>query len=561
MAVKRWTNLRPQYVDTVAVGNPPLNGGRLFFYAAGTSTKQNTYTDSTGVTQNTNPVVLNSAGEPSTEIWLTVGSTYKVGLAVAGVDDPPASFLWTEDNISPINDVTTIQPAQWQTFAGVPTFVSTTSFTVLGDQRQIFDQGRRIQTTNTGGTVYSSVSAPSTYDGTRTTVTLTNDSGALDAGLSAVFYGIISGTNQALPPHAGNIFAVQDNVDNTKRAKFSAAGQPTGTTRTVSVQALFENPNVKSANCEISTSVGGGALTVALKTLAGADPSYSDLMFVAFRSAAVGSGAILARAVSAALSVTIPSATTIGTTNGVAYKIYVGAIDNAGTVELAVYLSQSLTNLEVRNPYDESIISTAAIAGGANPFTWYSTTARANVPVTVLGYFEANEAVAGTWGTAPALVVTNPSERPGQVIQVAYSQTGAVANGATVIPFDDTIPQNIEGDQYMTLAITPKSLTSLLRISVEGQFASSNANEITMALFQDATANALQAVITEYTAANMIAKQSIKHTLSSQTVAATTFKTRAGPALAGTVTFNGFNVTRKFGGVFNSFIQIEEIFT
>src|SRR5258708_5815188 len=155
MAVKRWTNLRPQYVDTVAVGNPPLSGGRLFFYAAGTSTKQNTYTDSTGATPNLNPIVLNSSGEPSTEIWMTVGQTYKVGLAIAGVDDPPASFLWTEDNISPINDGSGFAAtSEWIPFStAVPTFISATSFSVLGSFLTTFEVGRRLKTINTGGTI------------------------------------------------------------------------------------------------------------------------------------------------------------------------------------------------------------------------------------------------------------------------------------------------------------------------------------------------------------------------------------------------------------------------
>jgi len=252
MAVKRWVNLRPQYVD--GSGNN-LSGGRLFFYVAGTSTKQNTFTDSGGLTANPNPVVLNSLGEPSTEIWLTVGATYKVGLAIAGVDDPPASFLWTEDNIAPINDVTTTQGGQWLTFAGVPTFVSGTSFTVLGDQRQIFDNGRRVQTTNTGGTVYSNVSATPTYDGTRTTVTLTNDSGALDAGLSAVFYGMLSAINSSIPPHAGNVPAVQDQTDQTKDVVFSVANLPTGTRRVIDISFDIGDPAVCEARLTFTQGV------------------------------------------------------------------------------------------------------------------------------------------------------------------------------------------------------------------------------------------------------------------------------------------------------------------
>jgi hypothetical protein len=56
----------------------PLAGGKLYSYAAGTTTPQATYTSSSGSTAHTNPIILNSAGRVATgEIWLTVGSNYK----------------------------------------------------------------------------------------------------------------------------------------------------------------------------------------------------------------------------------------------------------------------------------------------------------------------------------------------------------------------------------------------------------------------------------------------------------------------------------------------------
>lgn len=53
----------------------PLAGGKIFTYAAGTSTPLATYTDSTGLIQNANPVILNSAGQAS--IWFT-SAAYKI---------------------------------------------------------------------------------------------------------------------------------------------------------------------------------------------------------------------------------------------------------------------------------------------------------------------------------------------------------------------------------------------------------------------------------------------------------------------------------------------------
>jgi hypothetical protein len=56
----------------------PLTGGKLYTYAAGTTTPQASYTSSSGVTAHTNPIILDSAGRvPGGEIWLTVDTAYK----------------------------------------------------------------------------------------------------------------------------------------------------------------------------------------------------------------------------------------------------------------------------------------------------------------------------------------------------------------------------------------------------------------------------------------------------------------------------------------------------
>ena len=50
----------------------PLSGGKLYTYAAGTTTPQATYTSSSGSTNHTNPIILDSAGRvPGGEIWLS----------------------------------------------------------------------------------------------------------------------------------------------------------------------------------------------------------------------------------------------------------------------------------------------------------------------------------------------------------------------------------------------------------------------------------------------------------------------------------------------------------
>ncbi|CAM6005675.1 unnamed protein product [Sphagnum balticum] len=69
----------------------PLAGGLLYSYAAGTSTPLATYTDATGNTPNTNPVVLDASGRA--DIWLGP-ALYKLTLTTSA-----GSNIWTEDNI------------------------------------------------------------------------------------------------------------------------------------------------------------------------------------------------------------------------------------------------------------------------------------------------------------------------------------------------------------------------------------------------------------------------------------------------------------------------------
>lgn len=147
----------------------------------------------------------------------------------------------------------------------------------------------------------------------------------------------------------------------------------------------------------------------------------------------------------------------------------------------------------------------------------------------------------------------------GAIVQIVNTQTGAMATGSTVIPNDDTIPQNTEGDQYMSLAITPTSATNKLKIDVVVNLASSATGALIAALFQDSTAGALAAV-SEYTAtANGNMRLTFTHYMTAGTTSSTTFKVRAGNGNAGTTTFNGASGARLYGGVMASSITITEI--
>ena len=77
----------------------PLAGGKVFTYAAGTTTPLATYTTAAGTVANTNPIILDAAGRTPNEIWLAVGTLYKF-IVKTSTD----VLIGTYDGLPPIND-------------------------------------------------------------------------------------------------------------------------------------------------------------------------------------------------------------------------------------------------------------------------------------------------------------------------------------------------------------------------------------------------------------------------------------------------------------------------
>lgn len=115
-------NVMPSPYQTVLDGSGnPINGAKVFVYLAGTTTKTDTYTDSTGNTANTNPIIADSAGR--FVAFLDPAVSYKFVYALPTDSDPPVSPFETVDNISfyvyansttiPILAGETLAPEQW----------------------------------------------------------------------------------------------------------------------------------------------------------------------------------------------------------------------------------------------------------------------------------------------------------------------------------------------------------------------------------------------------------------------------------------------------------------
>jgi len=167
-----------------------------------------------------------------------------------------------------------------------------------------------------------------------------------------------------------------------------------------------------------------------------------------------------------------------------------------------------------------------------------------------------NKSIAATQLTGTIAAAALPA---GSVLQVVNSKTGAVATGATTIPYDNTIPQITEGFQVLSLAITPKSATSKLLFEVVVIAAVSAPYVISTALFQDSTVNAIAAGGAYETTANGIGQYPLNHFMTSGTTSSTTFTVRAGMSGAGTTTINGQGGAQLYGGVASTSITITEI--
>lgn len=467
--------LSPLFNDAQLDNNGlPLSGGLVYWYIAGTTTPVIVYSESSGSVANTNPVVLNSRGEPTQPIWLQTGTVYK-----AVLNDSLGNLIRTIDNISGVNDTSVPIISEWVLYAGAATYISGTSFSVPGDATATFDNTRRVKATVSGTDRYGTINGASVFAAGITTVTLTLDSGVLDSSLTTVYYGFLdpahpsfdssgvnsntqagiqsqtwvafttggtSGTYTLTPNPAITAYAAGQRFNVT----FNAASAATNTINVSALGAkslkiynsagtkinavfalnqisdiIYDGTDFVVANIAqdrqiqpITASVGSSALTCTL------NPTSLD-----FRNTPLTSGTINTRTVGAAISLVVPSTATLGTVSTIQSRLVVIAIDNAGTVELAVVNIAGGTNLD-----ETTLISTTAIIAGSNSASVvYSTTARTSLPFRVVGYVESTQATAGTWASAPSTIQGMGGQALAAMGSLGYGQTWQDVSASRVI--------------------------------------------------------------------------------------------------------------------------------
>lgn len=226
--------------------------------------------------------------------------------------------------------------------------------------------------------------------GTPSALVATNATGTASGLTSGKATNIVGGLGGSVP--------YQSAVDTTVLLANGSSGQVLTSAGGTSAPS-WATPAIKNSfnaveNLSFATSVGSNALTIAAKDSAGSNPS-STTTAISFRSSTLTSGAYVSRTITSALSIVISSGSTLGHTSAVAKNIWLYAIDNAGTVELAVS----------SNIFDESYLYSTTAEGGAgaadSESVLYSTTARSNVAIRLIGRLLSTQTTAGTWAAVP----------------------------------------------------------------------------------------------------------------------------------------------------------------
>lgn len=157
-------------------------------------------------------------------------------------------------------------------------------------------------------------------------------------------------------------------------------------------------------NLALTASVAANALTIALKGQDGNDPSGTNAVLIPFRNVTLTTGTLSYISVEAAASLVISSGSTLGTSDGVAARIWVLGINDGGTFRLGAVFAPSATAIG-----DDILISSTAegASGGADTAgTIYSGSGVTSKAMRILGFIDSTQSTAGTWASTITKVQT-----------------------------------------------------------------------------------------------------------------------------------------------------------
>lgn len=153
--------------------------------------------------------------------------------------------------------------------------------------------------------------------------------------------------------------------------------------------------------------------------------------------------------------------------------------------------------------------------------------------------------------------VTSDKVADGILVNHAIATLNSSSTTSSIIPFDDTIPQNTEGTEILTVSITPKSSTNILVVEAKVAFSNgAGVTDTTIAIFRDSTANAKCADYADGVPSDGTGSLIAKFSETAGATSSTTFKVRIG-VNGGTVRWNGSGA-RRFGDIPKTSIEVWE---
>lgn len=179
-------------------------------------------------------------------------------------------------------------------------------------------------------------------------------------------------------------------------------------------------------NGKVTFAVGSSALTIAIKTLAGNDPSASDPVWAMINSSTLTTSERSVLPITAATSLVISSGSTLGHASAIAQHIFGYLLDATGVVELAV--SNCPPDYPGLFGNVRRVSTTAEGGAGAadSPALAYSTTARTNVAWAALFMAKSTQATAGTWAAVPTQVDMAPFSVPSNYVYATRSTNQSI---------------------------------------------------------------------------------------------------------------------------------------
>lgn len=141
--------------------------------------------------------------------------------------------------------------------------------------------------------------------------------------------------------------------------------------------------------------------------------------------------------------------------------------------------------------------------------------------------------------------------------QVSFNNTYTTLG--TILPQDDTIPQITEGDQVLSVTVTPVNANSRLWIVAQLNVGGAASLVITAAIFRTGFSDATNAASMLVNASTTMEQVIVCASYDALDTTARTYTVRAGSSTATDAKLNGDNTNRNFGGASVSRMDLFEI--